>query len=142
MALPKSWQAELSRRVTWIEEGIASLLEAASDPVAEPVEAVLDDETTETEGLLSASAVVPVTVVLKPSLDFDGELVIDIKLGEAAEWIAWIEATSGPLWVPAGAEVRARLASIVEGSVEVVLLQGAVPEPVEEEEGEGEGGEP
>jgi len=133
MALPKSWQAELSRRVTWIEEGIASLLEAAFDPVAEPVEAVLDEITTETDGLLSASAVVPVTVVLKPSLDFDGELALDLKLGEAAEWIEWMAAAAGSVWVPAGAEVRARLASITEGEVEVVLLQGAVPD-------EGDGG--
>jgi hypothetical protein len=142
MALPKSWQSEITRRVIWVEEAISSIRDATEPISPTPIEAVLDDETTETEGFVSVSSAVPVSVVVAASVDFDGELGFEMKIG--GEWRELPPPglyLTNPLrsvvnqYVPKGAELRAVVLGTTEGEIEIMIFQGELPA------GEGEGGE-
>lgn len=134
MALPKSWQSEITRRLVWAEEAISSIRDATEPISPTPIEAVLDDETTETEGFVSVSSAVPVSVVVAASVDFDGELGFEMKL--AGEWRELPSPglyLTNPLrsvvnqYVPKGAELRAVAAGTTAGELEIMIFQGELP---------------
>lgn len=134
MALPKSWQAEITRRLVWAEEAISSIRDATEPISPTPIEAVLDSETTETEGFVSVSSAVPVSVVVAASVDFDGELGFEMNI--AGEWRELPPPglyLTNPLrsvvaqYVPKGAELRAVAAGTTAGELSVLIFQGELP---------------
>ena len=134
MALPKSWQSEITRRLVWAEEAISSIRDATEPISPTPIEAVLDSETTETEGFVSVSSAVPVSVVVAASVDFDGELGFEMNI--AGEWRELPPPglyLTNPLrsvvaqYVPKGAELRAVAAGTTAGELSVLIFQGELP---------------
>ena len=134
MVLPKSWQSEITRRLVWAEEAISSIRDATEPISPTPIEAVLDSETTETEGFVSVSSAVPVSVVVAASVDFDGELGFEMNI--AGEWRELPPPglyLTNPLrsvvaqYVPKGAEFRAVAAGTTAGELSVLIFQGELP---------------
>lgn len=134
MVLPKSWQSEITRRLVWAEEAISSIRDATEPISPTPIEAVLDDETTETEGFVSVSSAVPVTIAVAATIDFDGELGFEMNIaGEWRELPSPGMYLTNPLrsvvaqYVPKGAELRAVAVGTTAGELSVLILQGELP---------------
>ncbi|HNT73040.1 MAG: hypothetical protein WC145_13095 [Aliarcobacter sp.] len=98
-------------------------IHGALRPSSEPITATLSEVDDVTAGFVSRSSIAPVTVLLSESVDFQGSIGYDIKLGET--WYPfWVEAQA--FLVPEGCEVRVRLYSVSVGSVVATIFQGRV----------------
>jgi hypothetical protein len=137
MEIPSSLMSGLMGRLARVEESIASIRDATEPVSPPPVEATLDSINLESDEFVSISSAVPVSICVDASVNFDGEIGLEIKI--AGEWRVFPIPIPGTMlldpdrgmvhqYVPRGAAVRVFVEGVTEGEVEILIFQGELPE--------------
>lgn len=99
-------------------------IHGALRPKTDPITATLDEAEEATDSFESVSSLVPVSFLVIGSVDFAGSLVFEMLIGETWHHFSSPIINLANEYVPEGAQVRARLASVSAGFVDVTIFQG------------------